>query len=242
MRAHEAIKRGNLLGHVHSVAMAQSFSLHLHWMSRDLGNLNKTAESILRVATEHNLPYPKVMASIWIARLKAEVGNIAEGVKGVHDGLIAYQNMGYRNALPYFLGLLASAHHKAGEIEEGLRVLDRALSMAEATSDRWSDAELFRVKGELLLAGNRSNINEAEASFLKAIDIARHQSAKTWELRAATSLARLWHDVGRATEAHDVLAPIYGWFTDDLDLPDLKDARALLDELNAGIGKAGVAG
>src|SRR5215469_6148800 len=114
-------------------------------MSRDLGVLKNTAESILGKATEHNLPYPKKMARIWIARLKAELGNIAEGIKGVREGLIAYQNMGYRNALPFFLGLLASAHHKAGEIEEGLCILDQALSMAEANSDRWSDADLFRV-------------------------------------------------------------------------------------------------
>jgi predicted ATPase len=207
-------------------------------MMRDYLSLKMGAENLLRLGIEHDLPYCKAIGSLWIAWLRAK----SEGVKGMRDALKTYQNLGLRAAVPFFLGLLAIAHQKAGEIGEGLRIIVQALSLVEVTSDRWSEAELLRLRGELLLAGNRPNVDEAEASYLKAIDVARRQSAKTWELRAATSLARLWRDIGRPAEAHDVLAPVYGWFTEGFDLPDLKDARTLLDELNPDIGKTKVAG
>ena len=150
----------------------------------------------------------------------------------MRDGLGEYKDMGFRMFLPRHLSMLATACYKAGETEEGLRAVDEALAVIEATSERQYEAELLRLKGELLLAGRQPNTGEAEACFLKAIDVARHQSAKTWELRAATSLARLWCDNGRHAEARDLLSPVYNWFTEGFDLPDLRDAQALLDELD----------
>jgi predicted ATPase len=239
--AEEAIRRGNLLAHVPTLAYAQGAHRNLCVVLRDYTGLEKAADTVLRLAREHNVPRFKPRAWIELGLARAETGSIAEGIRAMRDGLIAWKNMGFRYDLPRHLSMFASAYYNAGEVEEGLRVIGEALSAIESTSERCFEAEVLRLKGELLLARNPPNVDEAEASFLKAIDVARNQSARTWELRAATSLARLWRSQGRSAEARDVLAPIYGWFTEGFDLSDLNDARALLEELNAGIGKAEVA-
>jgi predicted ATPase len=118
-----------------------------------------------------------------------------------------------------------------GQSEAGLTVLTEALSLADTTEARWYASELYRLKGELLLQQSLDNQVEAETCFQHAICIAQNQQAKSWELRAATSLARLWHQQGKRQEAHDLLAPVYGWFTEGFDTLDLKDAKALLDAL-----------
>src|SRR5262249_33126717 len=118
--------------------------------------------------------------------------------------------------------------------EAGLTALAEALTLTETTGERWYEPEMYRLKGALLLQQNADNQPEAEASFHHALDIARNQQAKSFELRAATSLARLWHQQGKRQEAHDLLAPIYSWFTEGFDTADLIDAKALLDELAEG--------
>ena len=130
---------------------------------------------------------------------------------------------------PQFIALLAAACEIAGQVEEGLTLLDDALQIVEKTGERWFAAELNRQKGELLL--RQGHTEGAGALYRKALSIARRQEAKLWELRAAVSLARLRRGQGRHAEARDLLAPIYGWFTEGFDTPDLKEAKALLDEL-----------
>ena len=115
--------------------------------------------------------------------------------------------------------------------EAGLTVLAEALTLVDTTGERWYEPELYRLKGELLLQQSSDNQAEAETCFHQALDIARNQQAKSFELRAATSLARLWQQQGKRQEAHDLLAPVYNWFTEGFDTADLKDAKALLDEL-----------
>ena len=127
--------------------------------------------------------------------------------------------------------LLAEAHGSQGEPEAGLTVLTEALTLVDKTGERCVEAELYRLKGELLLQQFSDNQTEAEVCFHHAISIAQSQQAKSWELRAATSLARLWHQQGKRQEAHDLLAPVYNWFTEGFDTADLQDAKALLDEL-----------
>jgi predicted ATPase len=127
--------------------------------------------------------------------------------------------------------ILVAAHGKAGEPAEGLRVLSDALGFVEQTKEAYSAAELHRLTGELLLQRGRTDEPAAETAYRTAIEISRAQRAKSWELRAVTSLARLWRDQGKRTEAHDLLAPTYGWFTEGFGTPDLQEAKALLDEL-----------
>ena len=131
--------------------------------------------------------------------------------------------------MPYHIALLARACEIAGQIEEALTLLDDALQIVERTGERWFAAELNRHKGQLLLRQGHSEA--AEELYRKALSIAEEQEAKLWELRAAASLARLRRDQGRHAEARDLLAPVYGWFTEGFDTADLKEAKALLDEL-----------
>jgi predicted ATPase len=134
--------------------------------------------------------------------------------------------------MPYFLTLLAGAYEIAGQIEEGLTQLDDALQIVERTGERFFAAELNRHKAQLLLRQGQSEA--AEELYRKALSIAQEQAARLWELRVAVSLARLRRDQGRHPEARDLLAPVYGWFTEGFDTPDLKEAKALLDTLDDG--------
>jgi len=137
---------------------------------------------------------------------------------------------------PLFLGALAQASAQDGQAEEGLRVIAEALAMVEKNEERWNEAELYRLKGELTLQSKiqdpQSTVEEeAEACFLKAIEIAQSQKAKSWELRASTSLAHLWQRQGKQAEAHQLLSEVYGWFTEGFDTKDLQEAKALLELL-----------
>jgi predicted ATPase len=145
--------------------------------------------------------------------------------------LIAYRATGAEVWVPHFIAFLAAAYQIAGEVGEALASLDDALQVVERTGERWFAAELNRLKGELLM--RQGNSEGAEELYHKALAIAEQQEAKLWELRAAASLARLRRDQGRHAEARDLLAPVYDWFTEGFDTPDLTEAKALLDELNA---------
>ena len=159
----------------------------------------------------------------------AMLGQFQEGIAQMREGMMAGQTIGVRMYLPGSLYTLAEAQAKAGQLEEGLDTLDEALALVEQTDERHWEAELHRVQGELLLM--QGDEAEAEASLHKAIEVARDQSAKSWELRATTSLARLWQKQGKQEEARRVLAEIYGWFTEGFDTRDLQEAEALLAEL-----------
>jgi predicted ATPase len=128
--------------------------------------------------------------------------------------------------LPWYLALLAQAHADVGQTAEGLDAITEALALVASTKERFYEAEIYRVKGELLFKhGRPDTVTEAESCFRRALDIAEGQSAKSWELRAATSLARLWRDQGQRTQARELLAPVYRWFTEGCDTPDLKTPR-----------------
>src|SRR4030095_9195556 len=129
------------------------------------------------------------------------------------------------------LTLLAEAHGTMEQPETGLTVLTEALALVDKTGVRWYDPELYRLKGALLLQQSLDNSTEAESCFHHAIAIAQHQYAKSWDLRPATSLARLWQQQGKRSEAYELLAPVYGWFTEGFDTADLQEAKALLEEL-----------
>ena len=150
----------------------------------------------------------------------------------IREGLEALGATGSEYQLPHLLASQADAARILGRPEEGLGVIDEALAQVERTGERYYEAELHRLKGELVLANTPDAADAAEECFQRALEIAREQSAKSLELRAATSLARLWQSQGKTTEAHVLLSPVYGWFTEGFDTPDLQDAKVLLDELS----------
>ena len=149
----------------------------------------------------------------------------------MRQGLAAARMTGAELFVPYFLALLAEACGHTAQADEGLRLLAEALAVADHHAERWYEAELYRLKGELLLAQSPHQHTDAEACFQHALTIARRQQAKSWELRTATCLARLWQRQGKRAEAHALLAPVYGWFTEGFDTADLQEAKALLDAL-----------
>jgi len=153
----------------------------------------------------------------------------------MQQGLAAWRTTGAEVLRPYGLALLAKASAKVGQREAGLALLAEALAVLNDTGERRWEAEVYRLKGEMLRARSAEQDVAAETCFRQALDIARQQQAKSWELRAATSLAPLWQHQGKRKEAYDLLAPVYGWFTEGFDTADLQDARALLEELGGNL-------
>ena len=149
----------------------------------------------------------------------------------MQEGLAASRATGAQVFVPGLMALLAEGYQKAGQYEKGLDLITEALRTVERTGERWHETELHWLKGTLLLARSSHNEVEAEARFRQAIAVAQAQGARSMELRAATSLARLWQGQGKINDARDLLTPVYGWFTEGFDTPDLKEAKALLDDL-----------
>jgi predicted ATPase len=141
--------------------------------------------------------------------------------------------MGSTTWLPLHLSHLAKAYSELGQFDNAWSCIDEAKTSIETTNERWSEAEVYRIVGEIALKSPEPDKAKAEAYFERALSVARQQQAKSWELRAAMSMARLWLDQGKRAEARDLLAPVYGWFTEGFDTRDLKEAKALLEELAA---------
>jgi predicted ATPase len=158
-------------------------------------------------------------------------GQEAVGIVEMRKGIAAELATGSKAYQAYFLGLLAQTYGKVGHFKERLGLLAEGLAMMDTTELSFCGAELHRLRGQLLLQQSSDNATEAESCFQQAISIAQNQSAKSWELRTATSLAKLWRSQGKRQEAYDLLAPVYAWFTEGFDTLDLIEAKALLDEL-----------
>ena len=156
----------------------------------------------------------------------------AEQISSMHEGMTIYRATDAALWLPYFLTLLAETYGEASQPDAGLRFLDEARTVMDSTQERVYEAEVHRVQGELVLAQAADQHALAETCFQHALGIARHQQAKSWELRAAVSLSRLWQQQGKRDEACELLVPIYGWFTEGFDTADLQEAKALLEELS----------
>jgi predicted ATPase len=190
---------------------------------------------MIALSTEQGFPLFLALGTTWQGCVLAMQGQGEGGIPQIHRGLTAYRATGAEVFRPYHLALLAEAYGKVGRAVEGLTALAEALVTADKTGERNSEAELYRLKGELTLQASaqstESRAQEAEGYFLKAIDIARQQQAKSWELRASTSLARLWQQQGKREDARQLLAEIYGWFTEGFDTKDLQEAKALLEKL-----------
>jgi predicted ATPase len=149
----------------------------------------------------------------------------------MHRGLEEWKATGSGFFVPFHLALLAEGYQKCGKFEEGLNMLSDAFDVIKRGGEDMWKSELLRLRGMCLLSISSNNVPEAEAAFRHAIEVAKRQNARSLELRAATSLARLWQNQGKTAEARDLLAPIYDWFTEGFDTADLKDAKALLNEL-----------
>ena len=219
-RGTEALALANALSHPLSLASAGLFVGLLRQFRRETRETQETAESVIALCAEHGFAALLALATILRGWAVAEQHRNEEGIAQIQEGLAAYRATGSENCRPYSLSLLAEACMEAGRLGDGLSALTPTLG-----------AEMHRLKGELLLKQDQSNAPEAQRCFQRANEIARMQSAKSLELRATTSLARLLAKQGCRHEARTMLAEIYGWFTEGFETADLKEANALLDDL-----------
>jgi predicted ATPase len=217
------------LEHASSVAFALLVAADLHNLRREFDLAHRRAEAAVEIAREHRMSEWLGHATINRGYAIVGLGRQAEGITQIHNGLAAWHLTGGRLLDTQWLGFLAESHFQAGQFTESLKMLDLAAETAAATGECHYQAELHRLRGTILAKAGQEG--EAASWFQQAIKTARNQQAKSLELRAATSLARLWADQGKRTQANDLLAPVYGWFTEGFDTPDLQDAKGLLDEM-----------
>ena len=228
---HEALILAQELAHPFSLAYALTFATIVHWFRREGPAAQEYIEAAMTLARIQEFSDFLALGTLLGGWVLAEQGQREEGIAQIHQGLDAYRATGAEVFRPSFLAILAEAYGKAGQSEEGLTVLAEALATAHTTGGHWWEAELHRLKGELRLQQAAESGDEAEACFHQALDVSRHQEAKSLELRAAMSLSQLWQQQGKRAEAYELLAPIYGWFTEGFDTADLQEARTLLEEL-----------
>ena len=203
----------------------------LHHHRRDVPAVQAQAEALLTLATDQGFPLFVGHGTYLQGWVLAMQGEGAAGLAQFRQGLTAIRATGAEQWWSLFLVVLAEAAGHAGQIDEGLRLLAETLTALEASGQGDPLAEAYRLQGSLLLCRAVSDAVQAEACFQQALAIARRQQAKSWELRAATSLAWLWQQQGKRAEAYALLAPIYDWFTEGFDTVDLQEAKALLEEL-----------
>jgi predicted ATPase len=230
-RSREALALARELAHPVSQAAALVGLSRAHGHRGEYRAGLEAAEAVLTLGSEHGLPYWVGAATFMRAAMWVDLGHLQKGIAGMRDIVEALRAMGTVLASPSIFAVLAKAYGRAKEAEKGIPIVADALEFVTRTGEREAEAEVHRVKGELLLAQSAPSQADAEASFRKGLDVARRQGTKSYELRAATSLARLWQQQGRKDEARELLAPVYDWFTEGFDTRDLKEAKALLDEL-----------
>ncbi len=228
-RMEEAIALAQALSHPHSLEFVLVFAAILHRLCGEVQAAYARADAATLLAAEHGIAQWFAGGTILRGWAFAAQGQAAEGIAQIHQGLAAWRAAWAEVLRPFWLALLAEAYAAGHDPAGGLHELAEALALIEKTGERWYAAEIHRLKGEFLLLCAQEQ--EAEACFHQALDVACRQQAKSWELRAAMSLARLWQQQGERAEAYDLLAPIYGWFTEGFDTADLQEAKALLDAL-----------
>ena len=250
-RIRDALSLAQELSHPHSLVWAIDFGAIVHHMRREWLQTRERAEAVVALASEQDYSMWVAAGTCFRGSALLQMGQVDEAITQIRQGLSVWQATGSELARPYFMAMLAEAYGKNGQHDEGWRMLAEALELADAHGDRFWEAELYRLRGELLLQQTTGRkpadqappepstpaeaeqpvSSEAEACLQQALAIARRQQAKSLELRAAMSLARLWQQQGKRAEARELLAPIYGWFTEGFDTADLQEAKALLDAL-----------
>ena len=224
-----AIALAEKLGHAYSLAFALTFAAGMRNDRRDFAAALECAEAAARIAAKHDLPLWMSESTVAKGFAEASLGRHAEGIEQLRSGISGLQRIGDLHHRSHWLGLLAAAYLEAGAYSDAQMALDEALEVVAVTQERYFAPDLERLRGVLL--ARQGEPDEADACFQKALRTAASMGSKSLELRAAMSLAQLWGKRGRRAEAHDLVAPIYGWFTEGFDTTDLKDAKALLDQL-----------
>jgi class 3 adenylate cyclase/predicted ATPase len=225
--AEHAVKNARETGHAATLVYALSRAATSFTFCRDFAAAQAQADEIVALADERG----KALENLIRGRLFALTGKASDAVQTVTSGIASLRSTGATLNEPIHLWHLAIAYAELGRIDDAQRCIDDTMENVERSKERWCEAEVHRIAGEIALKSSTPDTEKAEKYFDRALAVARQQHAKSWELRAAMSMARLWRDQGKVQQARELLAPVYGWFTEGFDTLDLKDARALLDEL-----------
>jgi predicted ATPase len=227
-RSQDALAWAQQVGHPPSLMYAELFAAIFSQQRREAVATQEHADAVMALATEHGFEHRVAHGRLLKGWALAMQGDATAGVAHLQQGLDVVQGAGLKLYRPYLLALLAEAYGQAGQPEAGLTALAEAGTLVEATEERWWEAEVYRLQGELLLQLPLPDVGQAEACFQQALDVARRQQAKALELRAVLCLARLWQDQGKGAVAQQLVAKIYGWFIEGFDTADLQEAKALL--------------
>jgi predicted ATPase len=228
---HGALALAHELAHPYSLAHVRCVAACISQVHRDVPAVHEQAEAAVALATEQGFPLWVALGTIFRGWALAMQGQGEAGLAQIRQGIVAWGATGAALFVPYLSTVLAEVCDHLGHVEDGLQVLAEAHTLVEQQEERWWEAEVCRLRGVLLLRQPGTPAAEAVAWLQRALDVARRQEAKSLELRAAMSFCRLWQQQGKRQQAHDLLAPIYGWFTEGFDTADLQEARALLNAL-----------
>ena len=227
----DALKDAREIGQAASVMFALSHAPLIHFLCGNYAAANAEANELIALADEKHAPFFKASGMLARGQLLGLTGRASDAVQTITAGIAAWRATGATFWMPLYLSYLARAYAELGQFDDAWRCIGEALTAMETTKEKWWSAEINRVAGEIALMSPEPDAAKAEAYFERALTVARQQQAKSWELRAAMSMARLWRDQGKRNEAGHLLAPVYGWFTEGFDTLDLKEAKALLHEL-----------
>jgi len=228
--AERAIKNARETGHPTTLMYALGRAASSYILCGDYAAAHAQVEELVALADERGALYWKAFGTAVQGRLFALTGNASDAVRAITTGITSLRSTGASLYEPMFLWHLAIAYAELGQLDDARRCIDDTMDKVERSKEKWCEAEVQRIAGEIALKSPRDT-EKAEKYFEHALSIARAQQAKSWELRAAMSMTRLWRSQGKPHQARELLASVYGWFTEGFDTLDLKEAKALLDEL-----------
>jgi predicted ATPase len=227
----QALNDAREVGQAGTLMFALDHASLTHILCGNYATANALLDELLDLADEKGAFYWKAVGLIDQGCVLALTGKAADAVQMLTSGITAFRSTGATVWLPLYLSCLARSYAELGQFDDACRCVGEAITAVETTKESWYEAEVNRVAGEIALKSPEPDAAKAEAYFERALAVARQQQGKSWQLRAALSMARLWRDQGKRSEARDLLAPIYDWFTEGFDTLDLKQAKNLLDEL-----------
>jgi predicted ATPase len=231
--ADQALSDAREIGHPTSLMVALCFASLTYVLGGRYEAANAQLDEVVALADQKGAFFWKAFGMMNQGYVRALTGRASDAVHTITAGITAWRSVGSTMFVPCYLSKLAKTYAYIGQFDEAWRSIGEAATTVETTTERWCEAELHRTAGEIALMLPEADAAKAESYFERALAVARQQEAKSWELRASTSLARLWRDQGKVQQARELLAPVYGWFTEGFDTRDLKEAKVLLEELAA---------
>ena len=226
----QALKEAREIGHAPTLMYALLLASMTHVICGNFAEANAIVDELIALSDETGSLFWGAWGVMQRGCVLALTGKASDAVQSITSGITAFRSTGSTQPGRY-LSYLAEAHSELGQFDDAMRCVGEAMTLVETSKERWYEAEVNRIAGEIALLLPEPEVAKAEAYFERALEIARGQQAKSWELRAAMSMSRLWCVQGQRLQARDLLASVYGWFTEGFDTVDLKEARALLDEL-----------